>query len=93
MTDIECHLDSMVAWFSVEEIRDGGLLTLNDPNCNEDSFHVHKVGNRYRVETRLDACGTEAVYDADAKTITFENGLGNGIDMTQKINMKTSVGF
>jgi hypothetical protein len=91
LTDIECHQETMVAWFSVEEINNAGTLSLNDTNCNLDSLHINQIGNRFRVETRLDECGTQVSYDADAKTLTFSNALMNGIDMTAVINMETRV--
>ena len=89
LTDIECKQESMVAWFSVEQIKNAGDLTLLDTNCNATSHHINQIGNRYRVETRLDECGTEVSYNEDDKTITFANSFLSSIDYDHTINMET----
>jgi len=62
LTDIECFAESMVAWFSVGEINNADALSLNDTDCNLASGHIIQVGDRFRVETRLDECGTQAQF-------------------------------
>lgn len=79
----------MVAWFSVAEINNADQLQLNDPACNIASGHINQVGDQYRVETRLDECGTVADFDETTNTITFKNSMINNIDWNHKINMET----
>ena len=70
--------------FLVEEISNAGALSLNDPACNMASGHISQVGTQYRVETRLDECGTEVSYDDETKAITFKNSMMNPLDLTPR---------
>jgi hypothetical protein len=79
---IECFDDRMVAHFSVDSINavdESNPLELLD-GCGSQ---VSKVDGYWRVETRLDECGTVAEYGQNNEgedIIIFHNYLNNQID-------------
>lgn len=89
LTGIECYPDHMVAYFSAADFTNADMLSLMDDTCDEASFHIVHMNDRYRVEVKLDECGTVATYDAAFQTITFTNAITSDIDIKKKINMMT----
>ncbi|CBY18720.1 unnamed protein product [Oikopleura dioica] len=89
LTGMECYPDRMVAYFSAADFTNAEDIKLLDETCDEDSFHIVRLGDRYRVEVKLDECGTTVAYDDVFETITFTNAISSGINMNAKINMKT----
>jgi hypothetical protein len=88
MEMIECYETYMVAWFPVADVNYVETLTLNDPTCVDN---IQVVGNMYRIEVALDACGTTVEYGMGYSELIFKNTFASDIDMDGIINIQTRV--